>query len=122
VVDTVCVGEDPINNDQIMKSLSAGAIIINATGKGKDSPGSPITDMAPWPKDALVWDFNYRGELDFLKQAEANQIDCRLTIEDGWLYFIHGWTRVIAEVFHVNIPSSGPVFDRLCNIAQTIRS
>ena len=121
-IDTVCVGEDPQKNDQIMNSLSAGAIIINATGKGKDSPGSPVSDKAPWPEDALVWDFNYRGELNFLKQAQANQIDRRLTIDDGWLYFIHGWTRVIAEVFRMDIPSSGQVFDRLCDIAQSIRS
>ena len=120
-IETFWVGEDPEKNDQIMKSLSAGAVIINATGKGKDAPGSPVTDQAPWPAGGLVWEFNYRGELDFLRQAQANQVDCRLTIEDGWLYFIHGWTRVIAEVFHVDIPTSGPVFDDLCRIAQSIR-
>ena len=26
-----------------------------------------------------------------------------LFIEDGWTYFIHGWTQVIAEVFHIDI-------------------
>ena len=78
--------------------------------------------MAPWPENASVWDFNYRGELDFLKQAQANQIDCGLTIDEGWLYFIHGWTRVMAEVFHIDIPTNGPIFDRLCTIAQSIRS
>ena len=120
-LETHCVGEDPEKNDRIMKSLSAGAVIINATGKGKDSPGSPVTDQAPWPDSALVWEFNYRGELDFLRQARANQAERRLTIEDGWIYFIHGWTRVIAEVFHMDIPTRGPVFDDLCRIAQSIR-
>ena len=120
-VETVCVGEGPEKNDRIMESLSAGAIIINATGKGKDSPGSPVTGRAPWPDSALVWEFNYRGELDFLRQARENQAERRLTIEDGWIYFIHGWTRVIAEVFHVDIPTRGPVFDDLCRIAQSIR-
>jgi shikimate 5-dehydrogenase len=121
VLETHCVGEDPAQNDRIMKSLSAGAVIINATGKGKDSPGSPVTDQAPWPDSALVWEFNYRGELDFLRQARANQAERRLTIEDGWIYFIHGWTRVIAEVFHMDLPTRGPVFDNLCRIAQRIR-
>jgi shikimate 5-dehydrogenase len=121
-IETVCVGENPEKNDQIMKSLSAGAIIINATGKGKDTPGSPVTDKAPWPDNALVWDFNYRGELDFLRQARANQAVCRMTIDDGWLYFIHGWTRVIAEVFHTSIPSSGPIFADLCRIARGLRN
>jgi shikimate 5-dehydrogenase len=120
-IETHCVGEDPAKNDRIMKSLSKGAVIINATGKGKDSSGSPVTDAAPWPKDALVWEFNYRGELDFMKQAQANQDQRNLKIEDGWIYFIHGWTRVIAEVFHIDIPTSGPVFDDLCRIAQSIR-
>ena len=120
-VETFCVGEDANKNDQIMKSLSAGAIIINATGKGKDSPGSPVSENAPWPQNALVWEFNYRGKLDFLRQAQAHRADCHLTTEDGWLYFIHGWTRVIAEVFHVDIPTRGPVFDDLCRIAQGIR-
>ena len=82
---------------------------------------SCVTDSAPWPDGALVWEFNYRGELDFLRQAQANQADRSLSIEDGWIYFIHGWTRVIAEVFHVDIPTSGPVFDDLCHIAQSIR-
>ena len=40
---------------------------------------------------------------------------------DGWFYFLHGWTRVIAEVFAVDlpadIPTSGPEFDELSRIA-----
>ena len=28
-----------------------------------------------------------------------------LTIEDGWVYFLHGWTQVIAEVFHIELTS-----------------
>jgi hypothetical protein len=28
---------------------------------------------------------------------------------------------VIAEVFHVDIPTSGPAFDRLCAIAAGVR-
>ena len=40
-----------------------------------------------------------------------------LQIEDGWTYFIHGWTQVIAEVFHIDIPTSGPGFDKLGEIA-----
>ena len=40
-----------------------------------------------------------------------------LRIEDGWVYFLHGWTRVIGEVFHIDIPTSGPEFDQLSQIA-----
>lgn len=121
-VETYCVGENPENNDSILGNLSSGAIIINATGKGKDTPGSPITDHATWPDGALAWEFNYRGKLDFLHQARAKQREYNLVIEDGWVYFIHGWTRVIAEVFHMEIPTAGPIFDDLCQIAQGVGS
>lgn len=43
-----------------------------------------------------------------------------LHVRDGWFYFIHGWTRVMAEMFHVDIPATGPGFDRLCEIAESI--
>ena len=49
--------------------------------------------------------------------AEAAAARRRLTVVDGWVYFIHGWTRVIAEVFDVDIPVSGPAFDRLSELA-----
>jgi hypothetical protein len=38
-----------------------------------------------------------------MHQAEAQQKTRNMTIEDGWTYFIHGWTQVISEVFHVDI-------------------
>jgi hypothetical protein len=38
-----------------------------------------------------------------MHQAEAQQKDKNLLIEEGWIYFIHGWTQVIAEVFHTDI-------------------
>ena len=69
----------------------------------------------------IAWDFNYRGDLVFLDQARARQRERNLRIEDGWLYFIHGWTRVIAEVFHASLPVQGPVFDELSAIAARVR-
>ena len=114
-------GSDPAANDDILQSLQPGSLVVNATGLGKDAPGSPLTDRACFPKDGLVWDFNYRGELVFLDQARAQQAEKDLLIEDGWIYFLHGWTRVIAEVFHIDIPTSGPVFDELSRIAAATR-
>ena len=26
-----------------------------------------------------------------------------MTVIDGWMYFIYGWTQVIADVFHTEI-------------------
>jgi shikimate 5-dehydrogenase len=93
-------------------------MVINATGVGKDTPGSPITNHAIFPENGIAWDFNYRGELLFLEQARAQKGHRRLHIEDGWIYFIHGWSSVISEVFHVPIPSKGKVQEDLSAIAE----
>ena len=111
----------PEDNDRVLTTLSPDAMVVNATGLGKDAPGSPLTDAAQFPADGVAWEFNYRGNLVFLDQAEAQQELRNLAIEDGWVYFIHGWTRVIAEVFDVDIPTSGPEFDALCDIAASER-
>ncbi|MDR5741191.1 MULTISPECIES: shikimate dehydrogenase [unclassified Caballeronia] len=105
------------DNDRVMTRLSPGALVINATGLGKDAPGSPLTQAAVFPERAIVWELNYRGELVFLDQARTQQDRKRLQVEDGWTYFIYGWTRVMAEVFHVDIPTRGPAFEALCRIA-----
>jgi shikimate 5-dehydrogenase len=108
--------------DGLIRRLKPGSMVINATGLGKDAPGSPISDAAVFPQHGLAWEFNYRGDLVFLRQARAQEQSRRLQIEDGWIYFIHGWTRVIAEVFHVDIPVSGSRFDELSRIAAGLRS
>lgn len=110
----------PEQNDAVMAGLPSGSVIVNATGLGKDAPGSPITDAADWPEDSIAWEFNYRGNLVFVEQARARQESRRIRIEDGWVYFIHGWTRVVAEVFHIDIPTEGPDFDRLSRIAADV--
>jgi len=111
----------PELSDAVVNRLKSGSLVINATGLGKDGPGSPITESAVFPERGLVWEFNYRGDLLFLRQARARQQERGLHVEDGWLYFIHGWTRVIAEVFHVDIPVKGPVLDELSEIAARVR-
>jgi shikimate 5-dehydrogenase len=113
------LAETPEDNDRILHALKPGSLIINATGLGKDAPGSPLTDEAVFPERAVVWDLNYRGDLIFLDQARRQQSAKSLQIEDGWAYFIHGWTQVIAEVFNVKIPVFGPSFDQISEIAKT---
>ncbi|MGO9962196.1 MAG: shikimate dehydrogenase family protein [Acidimicrobiales bacterium] len=94
---------DPLENDGLLERVPEGSLIVNGTGMGKDSPGSPITDSAVFPGQALVWELNYRGELGFLHQAQRQQLGRGLVIEDGWRYFVHGWTCVIEEVFEVEM-------------------
>jgi len=111
----------PPDNDAAMSGLKARSLVVNATGLGKDGPGSPLTDRALFPEGGLAWDFNYRGDLVFLDQARAQERKRSLRIEDGWIYFIHGWTLVIAEVFRVQIPPRGRTFDDLASIAAQAR-
>jgi len=112
----------PEDNDAVVSELPEGSVVANATGLGKDAPGSPLTDNAVFPANGYAWDFNYRGDLVFLEQARAQLESRNLSIDDGWVYFIHGWTRVMAEVFHMEIPTSGVEFDRLSRIAAEARS
>jgi shikimate 5-dehydrogenase len=107
-------------NDATLARLSPGALVVNATGLGKDAPGSPLTHAAQFPARGIVWELNYRGDLIFLNQARAQQAARRLQIENGWTYFIHGWTRIIAEVFGIDIPTRGPGFDEISRIAAEV--
>lgn len=113
------VNSDPRQNDALMAGLPDGSIVINATGMGKDIPGSPITDDGLFPKDGIAWEFNYRGELDFMHQA-LRQTDTRnLHVEDGWVYFVHGWSQVIGQVLDIEITPD--LFKRLDETAATTR-
>jgi shikimate 5-dehydrogenase len=113
------LNDNPGRNDEIMAKLPAGSIVINATGMGKDTPGSPITDQGLFPKKGIAWEFNYRGELDFMHQALRQVESRRLHVEDGWLYFLYGWTQVVAEVLHT--PIEGELFERLGQVAAVVR-
>ena len=108
----------PEFNDQLMANLPPGSLVINATGMGKDLPDSPITDAGLFPIGGVAWELNYRGELQFLRQALAQRETRHVRVEDGWLYFLHGWTQVIAEVLKVRIDEA--MFRRLAAIAGAI--
>lgn len=110
--------DDPKRNDTIMEQMPPASIIVNATGRGKDLPGSPITDKGLFPMNGIAWELNYRGELGFMHQARAQSDTRKVRVEDGWLYFLHGWTQVIAQVYHQEI--IGARFDRLAAIAGEI--
>jgi shikimate 5-dehydrogenase len=106
----------PECNDRLVGALPQYSLIVNATGLGKDAPGSPTTDAVDFPRNCLVWEINYRGDLVFKEQAEKQAKAKNLHVEDGWEYFIHGWAQVIAEVFHT--PICGKVLKRLGEIAS----
>lgn len=95
--------QDPTVHDELMARLPPHSLVINATGMGKDTPGSPITDAGRFPRHAIAWELNYRGDLDFLHQAWAQRESRGVHVEDGWKYFIYGWTAVMEEVFERRI-------------------
>jgi shikimate dehydrogenase len=94
---------DPQVGDQLVARLPNQSLVINATGMGKDRPGSPVSETARFPRAGIAWELNYRGELRFLHQAWAQRHQRDLRVEDGWSYFIFGWTTVMEEVFERRI-------------------
>ncbi|AYY15010.1 shikimate dehydrogenase [Actinobacteria bacterium YIM 96077] len=111
---------EPEVNDQLMAELPPGSLVINATGLGKDMPGSPITDAGLFPHRGVVWEINYRGDLHFLHQARAQERERELTVEDGWRYFVHGWTAATEEVFDLELDRE--TVERLSSIAAEVRT
>lgn len=87
------------HHEQLLEELPPRSLVVNATGMGKDVEGSPLGSAARFPDEAVVWELNYRGELDFLQQARAQAQERGLKVQDGWAYFINGWSSVIEEVF-----------------------
>jgi shikimate 5-dehydrogenase len=117
--DRLCVAvvSGPNDNSRLLAQLPPGSLIINATGMGKDRAGSPLDNDTLFPADSIVWELNYRGELDFLSQAEGQALAQKLQVHDGWDYFIHGWTCVISDVFGIEIPDNRQTFARLSQLA-----
>jgi shikimate 5-dehydrogenase len=91
------------DNDRLVAALPPGSLVVNGTGLGKDRPGSPLTDAARFPEGGAAWELNYRGDLVFLRQARAQEAARQLTVGDGWRYFVHGWSHVVALAFGVTL-------------------
>jgi shikimate 5-dehydrogenase len=114
-VEYIQVGVDR-TNDEVIAGLPEGSLVVNATGMGKDRPGSPVGDDTLFPQNGYVWEFNYRGSLEFLHQAERQQQQRDLHVEDGFAYFVFGWALVIGEVFDRAI-----TFDDMDRLFETTR-
>lgn len=110
----------PSDNDRVLDRLKPASLIVNATGLGKDAPGSPITARAALPVSGIGWDLNYRGELEFLDQARRQADSRGVRAADGWGYFVHGWAQAICEVYGVNLPVSGPRFNAFASVAARV--
>lgn len=107
------------DNDALLQALPPNSLVVNATGLGKDRPGSPLSSAVRFPEGGVVWEFNYRGPRDFLVQAEARREQDSLTVADGWTYFLYGWAHVMAEIFGVALDDA--LFARLEAAAEATR-
>ncbi|MEZ4678949.1 MAG: hypothetical protein R2932_32515 [Caldilineaceae bacterium] len=95
-------------NDQLLDRMPPGSVVVNATGMGKDRPGSPITDAALFPSNAVAWELNYRGDLPFLQQAQKQQASANFN-GCRWLGGVLAWLD------RCHFPSTRSP-DRPCNI------
>lgn len=113
------VTPEPSDADALVAAAPSGSVIANATGLGKDRPGSPLSDAVGFPERAYAWEFNYRGSLEFMHQALAQRESRELIVEDGWRYFIHGWSQVVADVFEITLTPS--IVEDLAAAAESVR-
>jgi shikimate 5-dehydrogenase len=105
----------PEDNDAVLAAMPPGAIAVNATGMGKDLPGSPISDPASFPPGAVAWELNYRGDLMFQRQAAKAGV----ATADGWGYFLRGWSTVMSRVLGFELTDER--FKAFCDVAGAER-
>ena len=116
LVDAECVEVlAPSDHDRLIAPLSPGCLIVNATGVGKDRPGSPVTEAVRFPPRAVAWDLNYRGDLKLLDYARQADVEAA----DGWEYFLHGWSQIMARVLEFEVTPA--LFERMRVAASASR-
>lgn len=93
--------EDGSINDQIVEDAGRAPLVINATGMGKDLPGSPVNDVRCFPANSTFWELNYRGERPLYHALERRANLNGLRIEDGWEFFLDGWINNIRYAFNL---------------------
>lgn len=123
-------GENPLQVEMLhspgsiqlsdLGQMPDGSLIINATGLGKDKPGTPFALPARWPHAAHVWDLNYRGELLALEEARNAAPEKNLTAHDGWLLFINGWAEALSRIFNMHIHHE--LRGQMNQLAQEVRN
>ena len=97
--DPRSAGGNVAATDAVVSGLPPGSVVVNATGMGKDIPGSPLSDSVRFPDGGIAWDLNYRGDRPFLRQAAAQVSTRGLRVADGWDYFTISWALHVARVF-----------------------
>lgn len=97
---------DAKRNNEVVTQAPPGSLVVNATGMGKDVPGSPTSVDVVFPKRSRIWELNYRGDLVFLRQAQSQGAQQNLEIHDGWRYFLNGWQTALQSALGSLAPSN----------------
>jgi shikimate dehydrogenase len=84
--------------DDLVAASPPGALVVNATGLGKDRPGAPVSAAARYPAEAVIWELNYRGDLPMLRQARDQARERGLRVHDGWGLFCSGWAAALGPI------------------------
>lgn len=105
--------------DQLVEGAPPRSLVVNATGMGKDRPGSPVTREARMPPSSVVWELNYRGDLPFLHQGREQAEQSRLNVHDGWQLFCHGWAAALSVV--LGMPDDEGLGDHFADAARALR-
>lgn len=91
-------------SDAIVGHTGQGAIVVNATGLGKDRVGSPVSPSVRFPERAMVFEANYRFVAQpslYFHEIALSQAPARgLVVDGGWDYFLWGWLVVMRHVYH----------------------
>ncbi|XVU24562.1 shikimate dehydrogenase family protein [Actinoplanes sp. CA-054009] len=110
---SVHIGSGPW--DPLVAAAPAGMLVVNATGLGKDRPGSPLSPTTGFPTAAVVWDLNYRGDLALLRQARDR---ADVTAHDGWSLFCHGWAAALGPI--LDLPDEPATAHRFTELAAPL--
>ena len=105
--------------DDLVSAAPRGSLIVNATGLGKDRPGSPITGRARFPARSVIWELNYRGDLEFLSQARLQARSGQLQVHDGWQLFCHGWAAALTPI--LGLPDDDALGEKFAEAVRSLR-
>lgn len=105
--------------DEIVAASPPGALVVNATGLGKDLPGTPVSADARYPAGCVVWELNYRGDLSMLRLAHDQARDRGLRVHDGWGLFCNGWAAALGPI--LGLPDEASTGQRFAALAAHLR-
>lgn len=98
---TVTLAAERGVNDAVLARARPRSLVVNATGLGKDLGGSPLSPSCTFPERSIAWDLNYRGDLEFLRQARRQTSARGVRPMDGFTLFVAGWMEALSYIARI---------------------